>query len=127
MKTSEGRDTGSTPARLRRERRTIDAMIALYCRTHHRTGDRTGGDRTSGDCLCDECSELQDYARARLRRCPYQEAKPTCANCPIHCYRPEMRERVREVMRFAGPRMLLRRPILALLHLLDGLRKPPAV
>jgi hypothetical protein len=35
-----------------------------------------------------------------------------------------MREAVREVMRYAGPRMALRHPILAFLHLLDGFVKP---
>jgi hypothetical protein len=36
-----------------------------------------------------------------------------------------MRERVRVAMRYAGPRMLFRHPIMALLHLIDGLRKEP--
>jgi hypothetical protein len=104
------------PARLRREQRTLDAMIGLYCGANH---------ASEKNSLCDDCRELQGYAHARLRRCPFQEEKPTCANCPIHCYRPEMRERIREVMRFAGPRMLLHHPILALLHLIDGLRRQP--
>ena len=69
--------------------------------------------------------ELLDYARLRLGKCPYQEGKPTCANCPIHCYRPEMREKIRATMRYAGPRMLLRHPILAILHLLDGRKEAP--
>ena len=62
-----------------------------------------------------------------LDRCPFGEEKTTCARCPVHCYKPAMRERVRAVMRYAGPRMLLRHPILALQHQLDGVRhkKPP--
>jgi len=48
-----------------------------------------------------------------MSRCPFGPDKPTCAKCPIHCYKPQVRERVREVMRFAGPRMLLRHPVLA--------------
>lgn len=101
--------------RMARERRTIDAMIALYCRDHN------GGTGS----LCPDCLELMEYAHARLSKCPFQASKPTCAKCPIHCYRPAMRERVRAVMRYAGPRMLYRHPILALWHMLDGLRKPP--
>ena len=101
--------------RLARERRTLEAMIRLYCRGRHGTGGE----------LCAECRELADYARARLHRCLFQERKPTCARCPVHCYRPEMRERIRAVMRYAGPRMLYRHPLLALAHLIDGLRKPP--
>jgi hypothetical protein len=61
----------------------------------------------------------------RLRRCPFQEGKTTCAKCPIHCYKPTMRERVRVVMRYAGPRMMLRHPSLAMWHLFDGRRKEP--
>jgi hypothetical protein len=58
------------------------------------------------------------WRAARSRR------KRRCARA-AHCYRPEMRQRVREVMRFAGPKMLLRHPLLAVRHLLDERRKPP--
>jgi hypothetical protein len=100
--------------RLARERRTINAMIAIYCRDHHQ---RRG--------LCVACAGLAEYAGARLDRCPYGTAKPTCVNCPIHCYAQRMRDAVREVMRYAGPRMLRRHPVLAIAHLLDGRREAP--
>ncbi|WP_322508569.1 nitrous oxide-stimulated promoter family protein [Anaerolinea sp.] len=100
--------------RIARERKTILAMSRIYCADHHGLPDGN---------LCMECQELLDYAFFRLEKCPYQEKKPTCANCPIHCYKPEMRERVRQMMRHAGPRMLLRHPILAIAHLLDGRKK----
>ena len=100
-----------------REARTLEAMIRIYCRGHH---------ATRGKSLCTECADLQAYAGLRLEKCPFQEAKTTCAKCPVHCYRPEMRVRVRQVMRYAGPRMLFRHPILALLHLVvDGKRALP--
>ncbi len=98
-----------------REARTIEAMVGLYCHAHH--------DRSEG--LCGDCAALLAYARERLARCPFQEGKTTCARCPVHCYKREMRERVRTVMRYAGPRMLLRHPILTVLHLLDGRRTAP--
>jgi hypothetical protein len=101
--------------RMAREQRTVEAMIAIYCRGQHQTN--------SG--LCPECAALQDYARQRLEKCPFQQDKTTCAQCSVHCYRPEMRQRVREVMRYAGPRMAYRHPVLTLFHLLDGLRKEP--
>ena len=101
--------------RMKREKKTIEAMIHLYCRGQH---------GTEGE-LCFECGRLLDYAQVRLDRCPFQENKTTCTKCPVHCYRPVMRERVKAVMRYAGPRMLLRHPFLALLHLIDGLRKEP--
>lgn len=109
--------------RLRREWRTIDAMISISCRDLHGGGDGAPGHRD----LCPECAELRSYAGQRLLRCPFGAGKPTCANCRVHCYRPEMRERVRQVMRHAGPRMLLRHPWLALMHLLvDDRRDAPA-
>ena len=76
--------------------------------------------------MCDACAALLDYAKARLARCPYGEDKPTCRQCQIHCYKPAERERVKEVMRYAGPRLLLRGDVGALAHLLRDrwLRKP---
>ena len=99
-----------------RELKTIEAMVEMYCRHHH--GDAP---------LCADCSALFDYARRRLQRCVFGDAKPTCANCVVHCYTAEMREKVRIVMRWAGPRMLLRHPILGVSHLLDGRRPSPAL
>lgn len=102
-------------SRMAREAQTVEAMIALYCHAQH--GSR--------GAPCAECGALLDYARMRLDKCPYQEGKTTCARCPVHCYQPAMRARVRAVMRYAGPRMLLRHPLLAMMHLIDGLRKEP--
>ena len=65
---------------------------------------------------------LLDYANRRLERCLFGDAKPTCANCVVHCYRADMRERMREVMRWAGPRMTWRHPVLTLFHFLDRFR-----
>jgi hypothetical protein len=98
--------------RLEREQKSITAMIRLYCKgTHARNGN-----------LCLPCKALQDYAIHRIIKCPHEQNKPSCAKCQIHCFRSEMREQVRVVMRYAGPRMLLRHPILAILHSLDSLR-----
>ncbi|ASK54071.1 nitrous oxide-stimulated promoter family protein [Vibrio tarriae] len=88
------------------EFRTVQAMIAIYCRDHHQ---KTG--------MCSECLALMEYAETRLDRCPYGEEKPTCNRCPIHCYKPEQKAMMREVMRYAGPRMLLPHPILSFRHL----------
>jgi hypothetical protein len=103
--------------RIRREKRTISIMIGMYCREHHRTAEPE---------LCGECRVLHAYAMQRIDKCPFCLAKPTCANCPIHCYKPDIREDVRRVMRYAGPRMLKRHPVLAVLHILDGFRRVEA-
>jgi hypothetical protein len=108
-------DRRTEPRRIARARATVAAMIRLACRSWHGTGE----------ALCSECQELQDFADQKLDRCPFQDDKPTCANCLVHCYRPDMRERIREVMRFAGPRMLRRHPYLTVRHILDGRKKPP--
>ena len=101
--------------RMKRERQTVASMISLYCREQHGTKGR----------LCDDCRHLEEYARLRLKNCPFQENKTTCGNCPIHCYKPGMREKIRIVMRYAGPRMIWYHPLLALGHMIDGRRKKP--
>ena len=108
-------DLNST--RLAREWRTMSAMVRIYCRDHHHT---SGG-------LCSECQEFLNYAGVRLERCRFGEEKPTCANCPVHCYQRDRREQARFIMRYAGPRMLWEHPILSLRHGLDGYRKAPSV
>jgi len=101
--------------RMERERKTVELMIGLYCREQHHAGEQ----------LCEECRQLAEYARLRLRNCPFQENKTTCGNCPIHCYKPDRREKIREVMRYAGPRMMWHHPWLAVGHMIDGRRKEP--
>jgi hypothetical protein len=91
-------------------------MLELFCRDRHRPAH----------VPCAECEALWDYITERLARCPFGAAKPTCLACTVHCFQPAMRERIRAVMRHAGPRMTWRHPLLALRHLLDGRRKPPA-
>lgn len=90
-------------------------MIRLYCDNNHKS---TG--------LCSDCTALVDYSRQRLQKCPYGEGKTTCAKCPVHCYKPEMREKIRAVMRYSGPRMIYRHPFMTVFHLIDGARKEPA-
>ena len=101
-----------TGDRLRRERRTLTAMITMYCRSHH-----------GAITPCLECAELREYALQRIDKCPFGADKRICAKCPVHCYGLVMRERVRKVMRYSGPRMLLQHPVLACLHYLDGVAR----
>lgn len=102
--------------RILREKRTIDVMLRIYCRARH-------GGRES---LCSKCQALLAYAEERIEKCPYLPDKPSCAKCPVHCYAPASREEIRQVMRYAGPRMLFRHPLLTLLHSLDEARIKPA-
>lgn len=102
--------------RLRREYRTMECMVGIWCAQHH-------GKAVRHERPCAECRNFLAYAARRLEKCPYGEAKPTCAKCPIHCYKRAQREQAREIMRFAGPRMTFRHPWLALMHVLDKVRK----
>jgi hypothetical protein len=100
-------------SRIKREEQTLRIMISLYCRKKH----------GSKKHLCEDCAQTLDFSLQRLHYCPYGENKPTCANCDIHCYTPDMREKIKEIMRFAGPRMLWRHPVLAIQHLRDERKK----
>lgn len=113
----ESRIIRFTHRRLAREWKTIEAMIRCYCHDHHDTSD----------ALCPECRQLHDYAALRLERCRFGPEKPTCANCPVHCYQKARREQVKVIMRYAGPRMLWQHPILSLVHWLDGYRRAPEI
>lgn len=91
-----------------REKETMRVMVGMYCRGNH---------GTPKGALCPECSELLEYASGRIDRCPLRDDKPKCSKCEVHCYSPQMREGVRTVMRYSGPRMVLH-PGMALRHML---------
>lgn len=93
--------------KLHREQATISKMLAIYCRAKHGTKAN----------LCEQCQEMETYAHQRLEHCIFMPEKPTCARCPVHCYQEPYRDAMREVMRFAGPRMLLVDPAAAVRHL----------
>ena len=117
MSASPGQ-SGSPSIRRKRELKTIEVMVGMYCHAHHQEGSRS---------LCSACNSLLDYAARRLEHCVFGDAKPTCANCLVHCYSAEKREQIRLVMKWAGPRMLLHHPIRAIFHLLDGRRPAPSL
>lgn len=101
--------------RMQREAATVEVMIHHYCRIEHNRNSE----------LCEECSNLLSYSKQRLANCPFREGKTTCGKCQVHCYKPVMREKIRQVMRTIGPGMVLTNPIMALRHAIDGLRKKP--
>ena len=125
MEKSEPRVTADALKR-KREQEIVSQMIALYCKGNHSAHrsapprERGSGERRD---LCPECAELEAYAHARSERCPFMEEKTFCSNCTVHCYRPEMRERIRTVMRYAGPRMLFHHPVMAIRHMIESLRE----
>lgn len=88
----------------------IRTMIQLYCRSNH---------KENGE-LCESCNELLKYSIARFELCPHSKKTP-CSLCEVNCYKPEMRSAIREVMKFSGPRMFLRHPIMSIVHIYEYL------
>lgn len=129
-------DTPELARKREREAQMVSQMIALWCRGHHGGGhavEQAGDDgpvrvklglRTI--TLCPECAELQKYAIARIEHCPHMGTKTFCSACPSHCYRPAMREKIREVMRWSGPRMIRYRPVTAVRHAITTVRSKRA-
>lgn len=97
--------------KIQTEKKTVAYMIQIYCHKKHQ--------RKLGE-LCPDCQTLSDYTQERLDYCRFGEQKTTCQKCPVHCYRKDMRERVKLVMRYAGPRMLFYHPSLAVKHLIKN-------
>ncbi len=97
----------------KREVTTVEAMIAEYCRKKHQ----------SGKAICPECQDLLGYTFGQIKRCKLGDRKTTCAKCPVHCFKPLYRSEIRKVMRYAGPRMIFKHPLLAIMHLLDSQAK----
>lgn len=97
---------------IEKERRTVEFMIKYYCRRKHKKVE-----------ICQDCSDLLKYIEGRLNKCMYEERKPVCKSCKTHCYSKLNREKIREVMRFTGPRMIFVNPPMALDHFLREMKK----
>lgn len=91
------------------EKQVVSQMITIYCKKQHKTIG----------VLCSECQQLDTYAKIRSDKCPFMETKTFCSNCKVHCYKPEMREKIKAVMRFSGPRMIFYHPVTAVRHLIE--------
>lgn len=107
-----GRAGRALTAQAVREMQTLELMLKLFCRKKHKCKEG----------LCEECRDLLAYARYRRSLCPFGDKKTFCSNCKIHCYLPQMHEKMRAVMRFSGPRMLFYSPKAALAHVAETVR-----
>ena len=90
-----------------KEKKLIPVMIKKYCRGKH---------GTKGKELCEECKALTEYALFRLEKCPFKVNKKFCSFCKIHCYKPDMREKIKDVMKWSGPRMIFTHPVFTFKH-----------
>lgn len=98
----------NTEKKREKEKAIVADMIVLYCRHNHKTNKKQG--------ICEDCQKLLDYACSRCDHCPFMETKTFCVNCKVHCYKPQMREKIKAVMRYSGPRMIFYHPITAIAH-----------
>ena len=90
-----------------REKKVISEMVKLYCKRE----------------LCDECKEVLNYSLKRIDNCKFMETKTFCSNCKAPCYSPKMKEKVKQIMKFSGPRILFHHPLLVISHMLSRFKK----
>lgn len=81
-----------------KQARMVAKFVEVYCHHHH------GTQQTS---ICDQCTDLLDYAQERLASCPF-DPKPKCKDCRVHCYEEPYRSRIRELMKFSGMHLIKR-------------------
>lgn len=112
-----------------KDTKLLGDFTAIYCKGNHRDATRSPI-RTDGAALgvygskppvvCAQCEALLAYSEKRRAFCP-KDPKPFCNYCDTHCYKSDMLEYMRDVMRYAGPRSMLHGyAIEGIQHLLAG-------
>ena len=104
--------TDVTDEKREKEREVLKTMIELYCSKCH--GEKE---------ICHTCKKLLDYSIMKINNCPFMEEKTFCSGCKVHCYEESMRDEIREVMRFSGPRMIFHYPLMTVDHILQSLKQ----
>jgi len=96
--------------------KVLAQFIEINCSNQHQSSPKVKVEAQGVEVnLCEECCELLSYASHRREVCSL-DPKPTCKNCHIHCYLPEMREKIRKVMRYSGIHLIKRGRIDLILH-----------
>ncbi|MDU6914068.1 MAG: nitrous oxide-stimulated promoter family protein [Veillonella sp.] len=96
------------------EIRNLIEPLAINGEIHNKTVDKVAWVSWQ---LCEDCEKVWEYAEHRIDACPHMESKTFCSVCKTHCYAPNYREKIREIMRYGGPRMLLVSPIQVIRHM----------
>ena len=94
-------------AKIEKEKKTVSIMIDIYCQKVHKV-----------QSLCSDCNQLKEYTHNRLDKCQFGEEKSSCKKCSTHCYNNEMRQKIKQVMCYSGPRMLYVCPLYYVRHFL---------
>ncbi len=109
-------EPAAADAKAARDIRTLALFSGVFCRARHaeRVKERVSGRGVLAPYfaplktdLCPECARTLLHGAAKRVLCPY-DPKPRCKHCPTPCYARGHRERVREIMRFSGKRLLSR-------------------
>lgn len=98
--------------RIDKQKKTIELMVKLYCKKNHGTEND----------VCAECREILDYAMVRVSNCRYGENKPNCGDCKTCCYKKDMKNKMINIMKYSGPRLLIHNPKVAIEHIIDKFR-----
>lgn len=109
----EGNNNMDVNAKRQHEKEIMEKMIHIYCRGNH--GTKKGE-------LCSECQKLLEYSRMRTEKCPFMAQKSFCSACKVHCYSKEMKENVKKVMKYSGPRMMFVNPGLTIKHMMVSIK-----
>lgn len=96
-------------SRIEKETETVYTMIKMYCKSNH----------FSNNSICDDCMGLVIYAESRVSSCEFGNKKPVCGKCKVHCYKHDMREKIKTVMRYSGARMICKHPLMLVRHAID--------
>lgn len=111
---------------LQRDLKTLALFIRLYCENRHPDAPKATASIKTHDVkaivgkdidLCRDCEKLLAHAFYKRSHCP-MNPKPACKHCPSHCYHPDYRARIQEVMRFSGRHMVMHGRLDYLYHLL---------
>jgi hypothetical protein len=111
---------------VQRDLKTLIRFIEVYCHGHHDGRPRQAAPMRGCDVaaiagaaveLCPDCRKLLMHALVKRIHCP-MDPKPACKHCPNHCYHPDYRSKIREVMAYSGRRLVLKGRLDYLLHLL---------
>ena len=116
----------SPHSKLARDLVTLARFIGSYCDGNHAELPREAvllkfcdieGLLGRSPVLCRDCTKLLTHAFVKRSHCPL-DPKPACKHCPQHCYHPDYRRQIREVMKYVGWRMIGRGRVDMLWHYL---------
>jgi hypothetical protein len=108
-------ESAAAARKLRRDLKVLISFVTLYCRSLHCDAEKTPFElarypipatKSKPPQLCADCRRLLAHAIVKRTHCQL-DPKPACKKCPVHCYSPDYRDKMREVMRYSGRKLVL--------------------